>query len=57
MSNKIRKNTFKEGHLDALLVGTVVKVEVSSGEVLDGNQPISNADPTVVECCSSLHYL
>ena len=57
MSNKIRRNTFKEGHLDALLMGAVVEVEVSSGEVLDGHQPISNADPAIVECCSSLHYL
>ena len=51
------KEILKERHLDALLMSAVLEVEVPDGKVLDGNQTISDTDPTVVECCSSLHYL
>ena len=54
---KRQKSQFQELHLDALLVSAVVEVEVAGGEVLDGHQPVADTDPTIVECCPSLHYL
>ena len=38
-------------------MSAVVEVEVASRKILDGDQPITNTDPTIVECSSSLHYL